>query len=198
MQRRKGNALLYLLGLFVLAGSLALGGSEPPARERPQREARGGSDRETPNLLGTWVGTWTDTIFDFSGEVSMEVHSTRDGVFAATGEIDLSSLSVFGDVGVEDGSAEGDVVDGVIDFSFSAANVGNGAGTCEGNEGWGTGTVIAPLSFGNFTYEGFVSEMMITGIFDFNAGGAGRVTLYNVTPAAERSWSEVKAEFRSE
>ena len=46
----------------------------------------------------------------------------------------------------------------------TAANVGEGSGYCEGAIGWGSGTVLAPLNFGDFDFEGFVSETMITGI----------------------------------
>ncbi len=151
-----------------------------------------------PDLTGTWVGSWEDTIYVGAGG-SMTWQISRDGSdFSASGTIDFSYFGM----GLLPGSAEGSITsvfaDHVLEFTFQAASIGTGAGSVNGGSGSGTGTVTAPLSFGGFTFEGTVGEDEISGTFDFTSptGGAGRASLTRQTATEPSTWGDIKALYR--
>lgn len=124
-------------------------------------------------LVGTWVGTWTDTRFGVSGAVRCTIAVNGNRV-TADGTIDLSALGL----GDEAGTAEGTITGNNLAFTFTADTVGSGEGTLSnGGAGSGTGTVTGMLNFGDFTFEGTVDPTTIQGTFQFTAPSGGRGTV---------------------
>lgn len=127
-----------------------------------------------PSFAGNWSGTWVDTRYNVSGNISAVL--TQDtATISGTGIIDLSALGL----GNQTGTASGTIAGDTITFSFNAANVGSGSGTLVGNNGSGVGTIVAPLNFGAFTFSGTASETLISGTFNFTSptGGHGTINM---------------------
>jgi len=186
---RLDRYLLALIGLAALAAVLA--GRPAPTGARPVLTA----DKAAPDLAGSWKGTWEDTRYGVSGEVTMDITAVAGG-YEATGTIDLTEIDPL--VGVRSGTATGTLEGDVLTFSFSADMVGNGSGTLNGAAGDGTGTVTSPLSFGDFTFTGTAAEGEISGTFDFTSptGGEGVVSLTPTVAAETATWSDVKQTWR--
>ncbi len=127
-----------------------------------------------PAFSGNWSGTWVDTRYNVSGNISA-VLTQNTTTISGTGVIDLSALGL----GNQTGTASGTITGNTITFSFNAANVGSGSGTLVGNNGSGTGTVVAPLNFGAFTFSGTASNTVISGTFNFTSptGGHGTINM---------------------
>jgi hypothetical protein len=153
---------------------------------------------DIPDMVGTWVGTWTDTIYSVTGNLTWEI--TQDGDdLAATGTIDLSNLGM----GQEPGTATGSVVTTrsgrAVSFSFESATVGNGSGTIEAGTVAGSGAATeAPVAFGNFTFQGTVTNEIMWGTFDYEVGGAGRARLTKQSPVEAESWGDIKDRYRED
>ncbi len=133
----------------------------------------------THALVGTWVGTWEDTVYSLDGALSGTI--TQSGaLLSGTGTIELSDLSVSG-ITIEVGTATGTISGTSVTFSLSSTTVGTGSGTVSGSTISGTGTVIAPIDYGAFTFTGTVdaSGNSVTGVFDFTSptGGSGTATV---------------------
>jgi hypothetical protein len=132
------------------------------------------TESEFAFLVGTWTGTWTDTVFNVEGTLSATMTMAGDSV-EATGVIGLQALGL----GDEEGTATGTISGDTLTFTFEAATVGTGEGTFSGGMGSGMGSVMGMLNFGDFTFEGTVTETTIDGTFQFTApsGGSGVATL---------------------
>ncbi|MFH1865688.1 MAG: hypothetical protein ABIK85_07370, partial [Candidatus Eisenbacteria bacterium] len=140
----------------------------------------------------------------FFAEYGMSWEITQDpSDLSATGIIDLTYFSLHG-LGMESGSASGAITSRppgeTLDFTFTAATVGSGSGTIVGTLASGTGTVTPPLDFGDFTFQGTVSDTVIRGTFDYiNPGtGAGKVLMTKNTPVEPLSWGKLKARYRDD
>jgi hypothetical protein len=125
-------------------------------------------------LVGTWTGTWTDTVFNVEGTLSATMAMSGSDV-EATGVIGLQALGLGDEQGVATGMIDGDT----LTFTFEAASVGDGEGTFSGGIGSGLGSVMGVLNFGDFTFEGTANETTIDGTFEFTSpsGGSGVATL---------------------
>ncbi len=186
---------ICVAGLFVIAGALAVSGqADGPPR---QTEVVAASGERLPDLAGSWTGTWEDTIYPFSGGLAWEI--VIDGQdMTGSGTIDLSSLGL----GVMPGTAEGTITvppaRTTLDFTFTAASLGSGSGSITDNTAIGSGTVIAPLGFGDFTFQANVTNERMRGTFDFTSpgGGAGKVLMTKETPVDDSSWGVVKGRYR--
>lgn len=163
--------------LFAGALGLVLLGLVMPGCGSSSSSSSGTSNSNTVSthsLVGTWEGTWTDTVFDVSGAISVTI-SQSESSLSGTGTINLESLGL----GDESGTASGTIDGEIVTFTFSAATVGSGGGTISGSSVSGSGTVTGALNYGPFTFSATVSGDTITGTFDFTdpSGGAGTATL---------------------
>jgi hypothetical protein len=131
----------------------------------------GDSDGTHP-LVGTWSGTWDDTIFIVSGTLDITITQSSPDL-DATGTIGLSSVGLGDETGTGSGTVSGDTVT----FTFNSPTVGSGNGTVTGNSISGSGTVGGALMFGDFTFSGTISGDTISGTFDFTSGGAGTASV---------------------
>ena len=197
----KRTPLIYLASLFVLAALLTIlvqpegrRGIEPPA-------AVAFSPKAIPDLQGTWAGTWRDTVFAVSGDLTFVIWG--DGIqMEATGDIDITEINP--GLGVLSGSATGTGDGDVLNGSFNCTSLGTGSGTLtstalRGASAAGSGSVTAPLNFGPFLFTGWVDGDHMGGTFSFlNPGsGAGNATLTRTTtPAEANTWSDIKALYR--
>ena len=196
MSKRSIWPLVYMAGLLLVVG--ALGFSGPHGSSEARGEVILAAADTIPDLVGTWVGTWEDTIYVWaSGAMTWQI--SRDGSdLTASGTIDFSSFGM----GLLPGTAEGSITsafaDNTLEFTFQAVGIGSGAGTVTGSSGSGTGTVIPPLDFGDFTFEGTVGEDVISGTFDFTSptGGAGRASLTRQVATEPSTWGDIKALYR--
>jgi hypothetical protein len=183
--------------IFVIAGGIAVTGPAGGTGHGEAAYAAGGE--RLPDLAGSWLGTWEDTIYvGFSGDLSWTIYI--DGsTMTANGIIDLSDLGL----GLMPGSAEGTISGepgrSTLDFTFTAGSVGGGVGTITGNLASGSGNVIPPLDFGAFTFQATVSDTQMRGTFDFTSpgGGAGKVLMTKDTPVEASSWGVVKDRYRA-
>ncbi len=114
--------------------------------------------------------------------------------WTATGSIDLAALGL----GTLTGMAPGTMSGNTLMFTFSATDLGSGSGTLTDTSVSGTGTVGPPLGFGDFTFTGTIGDSSLDGIFDFTSptGGAGTAHLTRSVGNVERSWGELKADYR--
>jgi len=186
---------VYLATLFLAAAILAGSGSQEVAETSPRFSITPTTSGGLADILGTWTGTWTDTVFSVSGNLDFVV--TEDGgSYTATGDIDLGILGL----GVESGSATGSVTQGILSFAFNSGMVGTGGGSLDdaGNS-IGTGAVTGSLNFGTFSFAGTVTSTQMTGSFEFITAGSGKgiATLTKTTTAvAVEPWGEVKDRYR--
>jgi hypothetical protein len=195
MNRRSIWPPIYVAGLLLVVGVLAISG--PQGSSEAHGQVTFAFVDTIPDLTGTWVGTWADTVYLAGGSMTWEI--SRDGSdYTASGTIDFTYFGM----GLLSGSAEGNITsafaDHVMEFTFEAAMIGNGSGTINGNIGSGGGTVTAPLNFGEFTFEGVVVEGNIAGTFDFTSptGGAGIASLTKQTATERSTWGDIKALYR--
>jgi len=132
------------------------------------------NDTYMEDLVGTWSGTWTDTVYQVSGTLSV-TFSKNETTVTATGTIGLSSFGL----GSITGTGTGTIDDNAITFTFIGGALGNGTGTISGSSASGSGTIGGTLGFGPFTFTGEVKATEITGNFVFTnpGGGKGTVTL---------------------
>lgn len=168
----------WLISVVALLALACAGG--------PNRSGAGSTTDEFPTgpgavgpgefafLVGTWIGTWTDTRFNVTGTLEATMTVSGNDV-QANGTIGLQSLGL----GEEDGTGTGSIDGNTLVFTFEADTVGNGNGSVTEGEGSGMGTVLGALNFGDFTFEGTVNETTIDGTFEFTApsGGRGTATL---------------------
>jgi len=200
----KKSSLVYLVGVFALAVlfSVMLPGHEAPTLLPPTVTAA--SPAAWPDLLGTWAGTWTDTVFNVNGPMTIMVW--QEGVdFAAAGTIDVSALGL----GTLTGAAAGFDDGTTLTVNFSCTDLGNGTlaltqvksvGNTLASSGAGSGTVTAPLSFGSFLFDCLGTAVAIGGSFHFTSpgSGAGKVQMTKLSvPVQEQSWGSLKAGYRA-
>jgi hypothetical protein len=191
MEKRPNLPPIYVAALVVIAAAFAFTGQDdsPRAFGRPTPA----SPDSIPDLVGTWTGTWQDTIYvGAGGDLSWEI--SQDGPdFSASGIIDFSYFGM----GSVPGTATGTITRETLEFTFEAPAAGSGAGVITDDAVSGTGMMIVP-AFGPFTFEGMLTDDTIRGTFDFTnpGGGAGRAVLTKETPVERASWGEVKSRFR--
>lgn len=196
MGKRTIWPFLYMAGLILVAG--VLGFSGPNGSPEVRGEVVLAAADTIPDLVGTWVGTWEDTVYAGAGG-SMTWQISRDGSdLTASGTIDFSYFGLGLLPGTADGSITSAFADNTLEFTFQAAMIGSGEGTINGGSGSGTGTVTPPLDFGDFTFEGTVGEDAISGTFDFTSptGGAGRASLTRQVATEPSTWGDIKALYR--
>lgn len=197
MKRPHRYLILYLSTLFVVAALMASSTSSRATRSGTQL-ARTSDNADLADLLGSWSGTWNDTIYSVGGSLSFDITADA-GVYHATGDIGLETLGL----GVESGTASGNEQLGALVFSFSSATVGSGDGSINALTGitTGSGSVIAAIGFGAFVFQGSVSGDIMSGLFDFTSptGGAGVAILTRTGTAVEQQpWSDVKLRYRDD
>ena len=203
---RQKFPLIYVVSLFLAAALVAsVGMSEKTPQSSLSQfflsNAVANSPAELPFLEGTWAGTWTDTVFNVTGDMTFVIWA-EGADYAATGSIDVAEIG-FG-LGVLNGGGTGVNNGGALDISFSCANLGDGtlvltpvkdvAGSATAT---GAGTVTAPMNFGAFTLLGSATDTNIEGSFEFAGGGRGLATMTKTSVAVEsQSWGNVKATYR--
>lgn len=197
MNKRSIWPPVYIAGLLLIVWVLAFSG--PHGSSDAHCDVVFAAVDTIPDLVGTWVGTWEDTIYVGAGGAMTWEISRNGAEYSASGTIDFSYFAM----GLMSGTAEGTVVstfaDHELEFTFEAAGIGSGAGTVSGGSGSGTGSVGIPLSFGDFTFEGTVGEGIISGRFDFTSptGGAGRASLTKQVATEPSTWGDIKALYKS-
>ncbi len=156
--------LIFLLILIFLAFFVT---------QNCKKSDKGGTDL-LADLAGNWSGTWTDTKFNMSGDVTVTFAVIGNNITAA-GTIDLSGFFL----GTLPWTGTGTADETTITFTFTALNFVNGSGTVTGNTASGNGSISGVLSFGDFTFTGTVNSSKISGNFDFvnPAGGEGEINL---------------------
>lgn len=182
---------VFVVGLLVVAAAFALTGQGDASRAI-SRSSPSAAD-SIPDIVGTWTGTWQDTVFpDASGDLAWEI--TQNGsFFSASGSIDLSYFGL----GSVQGTATGSITRELLVFSFEAPTVGSGSGSITDDLVSGAGAVLMP-PIGSFTFEGTLTDDTINAGFNFtNPGsGAGTAILTKETPVEPASWGQVKSRFR--
>jgi hypothetical protein len=140
MRHSNRIVVFYLVTLFLVAAILAGSGSQEIAQTSPRFSDPPTTSVGLADILGTWTGTWTDTVFNVGGSLDFEI--TEDaGTYSATGDIGLQVLGL----GVESGTATGVVAGNTLSFNFSSGTVGNGAGSLI-DTGPGSGKGIGSLT----------------------------------------------------
>jgi hypothetical protein len=194
-RRTAAFVVLVFLAASVLAASAIDRGSAPV---EPSLPAAGDP---VPDLSGTWMGMWSDTLFFVDGPMEWEV--TQDGSsFSATGTCDLSAVS--GALGAAEpftatGTISGSTLTLTFEFTAMSNLTSDGDGTLTGTGAdnlAGTGNVGAPLGFGDYTYTATVTGSSIDGGFDYTVGGSGTITMTKTSPVEAESWAGVKGRFR--
>lgn len=190
--------LLYLTALFVVATVLAA--ITRPTVDEPA-PAAASAIGELPDLTGTWVGAWTDTVFFVSGAMTFDV--VQDGAsFTGTGTINVDQIQPgAGDLA---GTGSGTLSLGELSGTFSAAQLGTGTVTITANPGagdasasaQGSGSVTGGLfEFGPFEFEGTTTSVGMAGRFSFTnkgAGGGVAALTKKSTPTETESWGGLK------
>lgn len=187
----------YIVVLLVAAGLL---GTLAEGDAAPVQAKLNPSERDTiPNIVGTWTGTWNDTVFFVERGLDWEITQNGQDV-SGTGTIEMDYFGMGDKSGTGTGAITGGSPRTTLSFTFECADVGNGSGSIiAGGTGSGTGTVTAPLDFGDFTFQGTVTENTMRGTFDFvTAAGAGTVFMTKTTPVEPASWGEIKVRFRDD
>ena len=148
-----------------------------------------------PDLMGSWQGTWSDTVYSVNGAMTLQI-SLSGNDYTATGTIDVSQIDP--SLGTLSGSASGTLNGDLLDFTFSCTDLGNGTGSFDGGDASGSGSVTAPLNFGAFTFTGTATDTEINGTFDFTSptGGAGIAQLSKGVPVSNDGWGEIKSLYR--
>lgn len=185
---------LYALALLLAAGALSFAGLGGSA---PARAVPGGSAvLAMSDLVGTWEGTWTDTIFmSETYDMTWEITQVREG-YSATGMIDFKYFSMGEIYGTADGTVTVGLRADTLHFTFEGTGIGAGSGTVTGGIGAGSGSVFSPFT-ANFTFQGTVTDTLIRGTFDFPTGGSGWARMAKQeTPVEPSSWGGIKARYR--
>ncbi len=185
---------IYTVALFVLALGLSTG-STSHLQPLPARAITVVGPSVLPDLSGNWQGTWSDTRYGVSGAMSLAI-AISGSDYTATGTIDISQIDPL--LGQISGTASGTIVGNTMTFSFSATDLGTGTGTFTDGAVSGSGTVSAPLSFGDFEFSGTVTAGQMNGTFNFLAptGGNGVATLSRTVANEDVNWGEFKADYR--
>ena len=189
------NASLKRLGLYLALLALAALALAPAgtADRRLDLPASDAAAKQLPSLAGTWTGTWEDTRYLVQDDFSITF--VVDGA-SVTGTCSIG-LTPFG---MEDktGSGSGTVAGNTLQFTFHADEVSDGSGTITNAVLAGVGEIIAPLSYGDYDYEGSIVGDTISITFDFLSptGGEGVITLTRAVPNETASWGEVKSAWR--
>lgn len=159
---------IQILGLGILVGLLTV--VVLVSCEEAAADSSGGSGDVGASLVGSWSGTWEDTVYSVDGPMNMTVTETGEG-FSGSGNLTLLSVEHSATVS---GTVSGDT----LNFTFESATIGSGSGTVVGNEVSGSGSASV-LGYGPFTFSGTVDGNTITGSFDFTdaTGGEGTVSV---------------------
>jgi len=202
---RTRYSLIYFLLLLAVGFALSLTTTQETPVPLAVTPALAAEPAEIPILEGTWRGSWTDTLYNVTGSMTIEI--TVDGSnYSATGTIDVSEIDA--GLGTLSGSASGTYDGATLNGTFDCANLGSGIATIAGSfkaggkvqaGASGSGSVGAPLFFGPFLFTGIVSDGVMWGVFDFinPGGGEGTAVLTNeALPTDERTWGDLKAEYR--
>jgi hypothetical protein len=189
-----GDSRLRLYLAFLLLAALALFGfgrrdSGPPRGAHPASAAT----TNFPTLVGSWVGTWQDTVYHVGGTMSFTMAQVGSS-WTGNGMIDLTSVGL----GQQSGTLTGAEVGSTLAFTFQAASVGTGSGSLTGGSSSGSGSVTAPLNFGGFTFAGSLVAAHITGTFHFTSptGGSGKASFSNTTAVQSATWGQVRKRYR--
>ncbi len=158
----------FLASVFVAAGVLGYLGCGGSSSGNPQSC----TTCPLPNFAGSWSGTWVDTRYNVSGAITAILQQTAH-IDNATGTIDLRALGL----GIQNGTAGGNALGNIVEFTFTSASVGSGAGTVHGTSSNGTGNVTA-MNFGAFTFTGAFSDTVIDGTFNFTSPTGGHGTIH--------------------
>lgn len=164
MKTKSSLLILFMMVVAILVTFSAMTGCNDSSDDG----ITGSGGGSLPSLSGTWAGTWTDTRYNVSGNLSA-TFAVNGSTVNATGTIDLSSLGLGNETGTGTGTIAGDT----LTFNFSAATVGTGRGTVIGKDASGTGNVTGVLNFGAFTFSGTATDNVISGIFDFTSPSGG-------------------------
>jgi hypothetical protein len=200
MTHRPWQPGVYVLGLLLVAGVIALLGHDGGGPARAEQTAP--SSATLPNIVGSWAGTWKDTIYMGLEEeyfMTWQITQVREE-YCATGIIDFSYFFGMGPtVGSAAGTVTGALRADTLHFTFEAGGLGGGSGTVTGGVGTGSGTNILVFPI-DFTFQGTVTETLIRGTFDFpDPGGSGWARMGKVqTPVERASWGEIKARYRDD
>ena len=201
----------YPVLYFTLLVTVALGLSMTPTEDAPGplaiTPALAAIPADIPILEGTWEGSWTDTLYNVTGNMTIEVSVDGNDYFA-TGSIDVTQIDA--SLGTLNGSASGNYDGAVLTGSFDCTSLGSGTASIGGAfktagkiqaGGSGSGSVGAPLNFVPFEFTGTVAEGVIWGTFDFTSptGGEGKAVLTNdALPTVQRNWGSLKSEYRGD
>ncbi len=191
---------LFIAALFLIATAATL--LAPDAGPRGVCVASAVPDGRTlPNILGTWTGTWEDTVYQWASGPMTWTITLDQSDYWGSGSIDLSVLG-FG-LGDQEGGASGSLTREdrqSLSFSYYADLVGGGDAVLTGTSCAGSGVVNAPLDFGYFTFSGTITDTAAIGRFFFASptGGAGRVTMTKDTPVESTTWGSIKAGYRND
>ena len=158
-----------------------------------------------PDVAGIWAGSWVDTVYTVAGSLSITI-IPKGNIWIASGTIDVGALNPV--LGMLGGNALGNLTGNTLAGTFTCNQLGNGSFTITGATGVegtplatasGTGSVVAPLNFGGFTFTGNIFDGVMEGGFDFTSptGGAGRGSLVRITPVQPTTWSDVKTLYGS-
>lgn len=194
--------LLYFA--FLLTVGLGLTLTTRPEAPTPMTiaPAFAAEPADLPPLEGTWEGSWTDTLYNVTGSMTLTISKDGDDYFA-NGTIDVTEIDPT--LGLLSGSAQGTSDGTTITGTFECANLGSGTASIGGAlkaggkvaaDGSGSGSVGAPLFFGPFVFSGTVQDGIMWGIFDFTnpGGGEGRAVLTNdALPTSSKTWGGLKA-----
>jgi hypothetical protein len=194
--------LAYLSALFVVAAVLSSSAKPRASAWIAPAPAGASSFQPLPDIVGTWAGTWADTVYFVAGNLNITINRDGDSYFA-TGTIDVSAINPT--LGILSGTANATGTESMLSGTFSCPNLGSGTVQIVAPLGFGdyamasgSGTVGAPLSFGPFTFAGDVITGIMVGGFDFTnpSGGKGIAALTQIPDAvAPATWSEVKAKY---
>lgn len=196
---------LYFAFLIAVAMGLSQTSLDKSLSPAPITPALAAEPAELPLLEGTWQGSWTDTLYNVTGSMTIEI-AVDGSDYSATGTIDVSEINA--GLGTLNGTGSGSSDGVTLSGTFDCANLGSGTATIGGafkigNKvqavGSGSGSVGAPLLFGPFVFSGTVAEGVIWGTFDFTnpGGGEGRAVLTNeALPTTQTTWGALKAKHR--
>lgn len=126
-------------------------------------------------LVGSWSGTWIDTVFDVQGMTDITIN--RNGNTITTkGSINLQTIFL----PEASGTATATIIDTTgnsLTFPFGAALLGSGTGSIIGRTFSGTGAILPSIGFGSFNFQGnIVDDNTIKGSFTFTNTGTGAGT----------------------
>ena len=121
--------LLYFAFLLAVAIGLSQTPFDKPLPSVPVAPALAAVPAELPILEGTWEGSWTDTLYNVTGSMTIEI--SVDGTdYFASGTIDVSEINA--GLGTLSGSGSGSTDGATFSGTFDCASLGSGTATIGG------------------------------------------------------------------